>query len=58
MACVSKHRDKYIIRVKTDEGERKISGFTNKREAERVRDKIAVLEMAQKTGEMPRDVAV
>ena len=58
MASVSKHRDKYIIRVKTDVGERKISGFTNKREAERVRDKILALETAKKTGEMPRDVAV
>lgn len=57
MASVAKHRDKFIIRVQTDAGERKISGFTKKREAERIRDKISALELAKKTGEMPGDVA-
>lgn len=58
MAFVSKRGNGYIIRVIVEGGEKKISGFTNKRDAERVRDKIEALATARKTGEVPAPVAV
>lgn len=58
MAFVSKRGKYFAIRIQVDGAEKKISGFTNKREAERVRDKVEALITANKTGEMPATVAV
>ena len=58
MAFVSERGNGYIIRVTVDGGEKKISGFTSKREAERTCDKIEALVTVQKTGDMPASVAV
>lgn len=58
MASVSKRGKGFIIRVMVDGYEKKISGFTNKREAERVRDKVEALLAAGRTGETPANVAV
>ena len=58
MASVSKKGTHYFIRVYIGGKPKKLYGFTNKREAERVGEKIEMLIAARKTGETPPELAV
>ena len=58
MASVSKRKNSYTVRVYVNGKQEKIYGFSNKREAERVGDKIESLIAASKTGDMPPELKV
>ncbi len=58
MASVSKRKNTYTVRVYVNGKQEKIYGFTNKREAQRVGEKIEALIAASKTGDMPPELSL